>query len=165
MKILDIYGDNRFDIFTKTRTSCRGIVIKDDNILLTYEINTDIYNIPGGGLEANEDLQDCCIREIAEETGYKVEPTEEFFLTNEYYEEWLYISHYYICKCVGETERKLSPREIKVGMEPVWVPLNEAIEIFSKHQDYAATDEEKRGIYLREYNALRALSELMSDIK
>lgn len=164
MKTLNIYGDNRFDEFTKTRTACRGIVIKDDKILLTYEVNTDIYNIPGGGLEANEDLQTCCIREIAEETGYKVEPIEEFFLTNEYYEEWLFVSHYFICKCVGTAERKLSPREIEVGLEPRWVPLTEAIEIFSKHQDYADSDEEKRGIYLREYNVLKAYAEFMVEM-
>ena len=93
---------------------------------------------------------------MAEETGFKVEVINKYFLINEYYEDWLFISRYYICKCVGTTARKLSPREIKVGMEPRWVPLQDAIEIFSKHQDYAASDEEKRGIYLREYNALQS---------
>ena len=34
------------------------------------------------------------------------------------------------------------------------ITLNEAIEIFSKHQDYADEDEMKRGAYLREYQAL-----------
>lgn len=38
-----------------------------------------------------------------------------------------------------------------------WLNINEALSIFSKHQDYAATDEEKRGIYLREYTALNEL--------
>ncbi len=32
--------------------------------------------------------------------------------------------------------------------------MEEAIEIFSRHEDYAASDEMRRGIYLREYNAL-----------
>lgn len=164
MKTLDVYGDNRFETYTKIREACRGIVVKDDKILLSYETNTDMYNIPGGGLEQNESYEECCAREVAEETGVKVEVTQKYFLTNEYYEEWLFISHYFICKYIGTTERKLSPREIKVGMEPRWVPLNEAIEIFSKHQDYAATDEEKRGIYLREYNALKALVELSDNM-
>lgn len=161
MKTLDIYGDNRFDSYTKIREACRGIVIKDDKILLSYETKTNIYNIPGGGLEHNENYEKCCAREIAEETGFKVEVAQKYLLTNEYYEDWLFISHYFICNGVGTTERKLSAREIKVGMEPRWMPLQDAIEIFSKHQDYAATDEEKRGIYLREYNALRAYVELM----
>lgn len=41
-----------------------------------------------------------------------------------------------------------------VGLEPRWIPLAEAVEIFSKHQDYTDTSEMKRGAYLREYNAL-----------
>lgn len=164
MKVLDIYGDNRFQTHAKIREACRGIVIKDNKILLSYETITDMYNIPGGGLEPNENYEDCCVREVAEETGVKVETTQKFFLTNEYYEEWLFISHYFICKCVGTAERKLSPREIKVGMEPVWVTLDKAIEIFSKYQEYAVVDEEKRGIYLREYNALKVFEEFISDI-
>ena len=50
--------------------------------------------------------------------------------------------------------RKLTERERSVGMEPRWVPVGQAIEIFSRHEDYAASDEMRRGIYLREYNAL-----------
>lgn len=164
MKTLDIYGDNRFENYTKIREACRGIVIIDNKILLSYETQTDMYNIPGGGLEKNESYEECCAREVAEETGVKIEVTQKYFLTNEYYEEWLFISHYFVCKCIGTAEIKLSQREINVGMEARWVPLQEAVEIFSKHQDYAATDEEKRGIYLREYNALKAFTELTADM-
>ena len=66
-------------------------------------------------------------------------------------------THFYVCKVIGEAEIKLSPREKKVGMISKWVNINEALAIFSKHQDYAAIDEEKRGIYLREYMALNEL--------
>lgn len=38
-----------------------------------------------------------------------------------------------------------------------WLNINEALSIFSKHQDYADTAEEKRGVYLREYTALNEL--------
>ena len=65
MKTLDIYGDNRFKTYTKIRESCRGIVIRDNEILLSYETNTDTYNIPGGGLEHNESFEECCSREVA----------------------------------------------------------------------------------------------------
>ena len=30
MKILDIYGDNRFEKYTKTREACCGIVVSDE---------------------------------------------------------------------------------------------------------------------------------------
>jgi hypothetical protein len=35
--------------------------------------------------------------------------------------------------------------------------VEEALAIFSRHADCADTDEERRGIYLREYAALSAL--------
>ena len=38
---IDIYGDNRFPEHSKVREACRGIVIRDGLILLTYEVNTD----------------------------------------------------------------------------------------------------------------------------
>ena len=38
---------------------------------------------------------------------------------------------------------------------PEWIPLNEAIDFFSHYQDYAESNEERRGIYLREYTALK----------
>ena len=154
MKTLYTYGANRFEKHTKTRAACRGIVISDNKILLSYEVNSDQWFIPGGGVEDNESLADCCVRELAEETGYIVKANEHFLTINEYYEEWLFISHYFMCECIGETERKLTKREAEAGLEPRWISLDEAIEIFSRHQDYASEDEMKRGAYLREYKAL-----------
>lgn len=155
METINIYGDNRFAQYTKIREACRGIVIRDDLILLTYEVNTDQWFIPGGGLEGEENTQKCCIRELAEETGFVVEPLYHFATINEYYEEWKFISHYFICEITGETARVLTQREAEVGLEPRWIPLQEAVTIFSKHQDYAH-NEMKRGAYLREYQALLA---------
>ena len=153
MKIINIYGDNRFPEHTKTREACRGIVIKDGDVLLSYEPEGDIFMIPGGGVEPGEKYEDCCIRELAEETGLVVKPLCHFLTINEYYEEYLYPSHYFLCEAVGKTERQLTEREKRAGLEPRLIPLTEAISIFSKHQDFA-DNEMKRGIYLREYKAL-----------
>ncbi len=155
METINIHGVNRFADFTKVRNACRGIVMRDGMILLTYEVNTDQWFIPGGGLEGEETIQQCCIRELAEETGFVVNPLYQFAIINEFYEEWKYISNYFICEITGETERVLTEREAEVGLEPRWIPLREAVTIFSKHQDYAY-DEMKRGGYLREYKALLA---------
>lgn len=154
MEILDIYGENRFEEHTKTREACRGIVVADDKVLLAYEVNTDQWFIPGGGLEFNESFEECCVRELAEETGYIVKPHEQYLTINEYYEEWFFTSHYFVCDFIGKTQRKLTKREALVGLEPRWISLKEAIEIFSKHQEYADENEMKRGAYLKEYKAL-----------
>lgn len=117
-------------------------------------MNTDRWFIPGGGVEANESLEACCVRELAEETGCIVKTNQQYLTIKEYYEEWLFVSHYYICDQIGETERKLTKREAEAGVEPRWISLEEAINIFSKYQDYANENEMVRGAYLREYNAL-----------
>ena len=66
MKIIEIVGDNYFGKWDKTNTACRGIIIRDGRILLSYETLTDQWMIPGGGLEDGESEKECCIREIAE---------------------------------------------------------------------------------------------------
>jgi len=154
MKTVQIFGANRFKTSTKTREACRGLVTVEGRLLLTYEVHTDQWFIPGGGMEPGETREECCIRELGEETGILVKPDFPFLTIEEYYEEWKYISHYYLCEITGKTERKLTEREKEVGLEPRWLPLEEALEIFSKHNEYTATDEMKRGGYLREYEAL-----------
>ena len=74
MKIIEIFGEERDPEYTKIREGCRGILIRDSKILLSYEKNIDQYLIPGGGIEEGESLAECCIREMAEETGVEVEP-------------------------------------------------------------------------------------------
>ena len=74
METINIYGDNRFARHTRIREACRGIVVKDGNILLSYEVKSDQWMIPGGGVEADEGYETCCIRELAEETGFLVKP-------------------------------------------------------------------------------------------
>ena len=155
MFTIEISGENRFPSCTHIRVACRGILRDGDKILLTYERNADQFFLPGGGLENNESLKECCMRELAEETGLVVEPLRQVLTIREYYENWLYISHYFICKIVGETGRNLTEAEMEAGLEPQWLPLPEAIRIFSRHQEYA-DNEMKRGAYLREFRALSA---------
>lgn len=154
MEILDIYGESRFKKYTKKREACRGIVVSHEKILLTYEVNTDQWCTPGGGLEIDETFEECCVRELAEETGYIVKPHKQYLTINAYYEEWFFVSHYFICDLIGETKTKLTEGEALVGLKPRWISLKEAFEIFSKHQDYADVNQMKRRAYLREYKAL-----------
>lgn len=153
-KTIEIYGKNRHEIATKTRIGCRGIVVQDGDILISHEQNTDQYFIPGGGLEEGETIGECCAREVLEETGYAVKPTRHFLTVGEYYEEYKYVSHYFLCEVIAKKEPCLTEEEAERGLVPKWLPLQMMLELFGKHEDYAAENEEKRGAYLREYRAL-----------
>lgn len=152
--IFDIVGDNYLGTFTKSRATCRAIIIEDGKILLSYEKHNDQWMIPGGGLEAGESDPECCIREVAEETGAYIEVSECKLEIDEYYGDVKWIDLYFIGRIVGRTATHLTEREKEAGMEPRWIPVEEALRIFAKHQDYAATDEMRRGMYLRECTAL-----------
>ena len=154
MREIEILGANRFETFTRTRSASRGIVVCDGKILLSHETGSGWWLVPGGGLEDNETPKECCIREVEEETGYIVQPVLEYLVLYEYYEEYRYISHYFACEVTGSGRMQLTEAERKRGLEPQWMPLQEAVELFSRHQDYADVSEEKRGSYLREYTAL-----------
>ncbi len=151
---IDIFGENYYGSYKSTRYGCRGIVIQDGNILLSYETKVDQWMIPGGGREDNESDADCVTRELAEETGYIVTPEKQAVTVVEYYEDVQYISVYFICKIVGETAVQLTEAEKENGLERRWVPFKEALSTFSEHNKYRDIHEEKRGAYLREYSAL-----------
>ena len=115
MKEIDILGANRFETYSKLRIGCRGIVIQDEKLLVSREEISDYWMLPGGGLEKDETLTECCAREVLEETGYLVEPIEEFLVMNEYYGEYRYISHFFICKVVGQGKQQLTAIYGKYG--------------------------------------------------
>ena len=156
-RIIRIVGENYFGRWDKTSTACRGIVIRDRKLLLSYETVSGQWMLPGGGLEAGEEEHECCIREVAEETGYQIRVSDCVLEIDEYYEDFKWVNRYFFGDVTGETVISLTEREKEVGMEARWLPLDEIISIFSNHASYADTDEMRRGMYLREYTALSKL--------
>lgn len=154
MKILEIVGDNYSGYWNRVRNASRGIVMREGRILMTRQSLTDTWMIPGGGLEKGETWADCVRRELAEETGYEVSADECVLEIHEYYEDCRYVSRYFRCTVTGETGMSLTEAEAEAGAEPVWADPEEVTGIFSEHARYAASDEMKRGLYLREYTAL-----------
>lgn len=160
MKKIEIFGDDRWPEYTKVREGCRGIVISDGKILLSYERKVDQYLIPGGGIEEGESLSDCCIRELMEETGIIVNPRERYLTLDEYYHEYYFLSHYFVCDVIGECERQLTKTERENGLEPVWVDFDKALNIFAEYESYKTTNEIRYGAYYREWLALSEYKKL-----
>lgn len=57
MKTIEIYGANRQETYTKVREACRGIVVREGMLLMSYETKTGLWMIPGGGVEGTETLE------------------------------------------------------------------------------------------------------------
>ena len=73
---LIIYFFSRFiktdNISDKFPISIKAIII-DDNKVLCLKNERNEWDLPGGKIEFNEDIENCLIREIKEETNLSVE--------------------------------------------------------------------------------------------
>lgn len=158
----EIFGENRAIPHTKERACARGIVIQNGKILLSYVPESDFYMTPGGGLEADESLFECCIREIAEETGYIVEAQGSlpFYRLYEYYREYKFINNFFVCALTDKrSEITLTDFETEQNLVAVWLDLEEAYNIFASYESFAEIHYDKRCSYLRDYTALRCAKE------
>lgn len=156
MKKIEIKGKNYFGKYDHVRAACRAVILDADRILLSYETKNDIWMIPGGGIEAGETDEECVIREVAEETGNLFKPSACVLELDEYYEDTKYISKYFVGRIIGSTDTHPTEAEIQGGLESRWIPIEDALAVFSTHQKITAF-EEKRGLYQREYVALKEI--------
>lgn len=125
-----------------SRPSVRAIISRDDKVLLVYSKKYNYYKFPGGGIEANERCEDALVREVLEETGYRIIPDsiEEYGKVlrrqkDSYDESAIFEqeNYYYFCEIEDtQTETHLDAYEEEEGFTPVWV---EAI-VASRHNSY-----------------------------
>lgn len=59
-----------------TRLAAYAVIVRDEQILLTWYNGKGAgsagWTLPGGGVEFDESLEDAVVREVFEETGYRV---------------------------------------------------------------------------------------------
>ena len=72
LQIITQYAKSYIDPPERKRIGCRAIIIKDNKVLLSWEERKNVYMSPGGGVEEGESLEECVIRELSEEAGFKV---------------------------------------------------------------------------------------------
>ena len=151
MKTIEIYGDNYSGSWTRTRTACRGIVLREGKLLLSHETGSGLWMIPGGGLEPGEDEASCCVREVLEETGYRIETSACALVIEEFVLDLKHVNRYYFGRVTDRCQRRLTERDAQAGMEPRWLSVEEAKAVF---RSYTGAHTMLRSLYRREYTAL-----------
>ena len=153
---VQLINDDFLGYIENLRHACRGILIRKGKILLCHEPENGLYIIPGGGVEGTETYEECCEREMLEETGYRTKAVSRYLDIEELFDVWRHISHYFICELIEDTGcQHLTEAEKLAGYTRVWIPLQQAIELFGKYEDYHDKDIAVYGLYKREYTALK----------
>ncbi|MFA5006805.1 MAG: NUDIX hydrolase [Candidatus Izemoplasmatales bacterium] len=136
--IIEIFGDGleRRDIANQPRrVSCRGVVLKDERILVVHSDGLDVTTLPGGGREADESLSACVEREIREETGEVVRAIAEGCIVIEYFVDSIWETHYFRCEPTGATvTRALTVEEREKGCEPSWIGLYDFLALLEGYE-------------------------------
>ena len=152
LEVITQYAREYKDPPERERVGCRAIIVRDGKVLLSWEERKNVYMSPGGGVEEGETLEECVVRELSEEAGYKVKVIKPLFKVNEYCFETLWVNNYFICELEGECERHLTESEEYNGVKPVWIDVDKAIEIFG---EYESKETDHASLYLREYTVLK----------
>jgi len=118
------------------RKAVRGIIIKNQKLLMVYSKKNGDYKFPGGGINSGESREKALKREVQEEIGMQVvkifkpygKVIEYDIPLEKEYDVFKMISYYYPCK-VGHRRGKqnLDQYEKDLGFLPVWIEINSAI--------------------------------------
>lgn len=147
----------------KTRHACRAILIRDGRLLLGYLSKEDKYMLPGGGVEKNETLPECCEREMLEETGIRCKAVLNYLDIDELYDVYRHVNHYFVCEFTEDTGKtRLTQAESAGGYAAVRMPLDEALSVFGGYERFRETDPALYGLYRREYTALKAYADAIA---
>ncbi|BAK15310.1 NUDIX hydrolase [Solibacillus sp. FSL K6-1781] len=100
-----------------------AIIIRDNRVLMIRTIDSNSWSIPSGGVEDGETVEEACIREVAEETGYEVKIVKELHTKKTIIKEYKVTTKYFLCEITGGDIQYNDPdEEIE---EITWMNRNE----------------------------------------
>lgn len=119
------------------RNAAKAIILHNDRILVNRCIteNNEVYfDLPGGGQNQFETMEEAVIREVLEETGYKVKIdrfvalAEVIYDNNELREKYFDYSHrilhIFLVKLISEETVEITEKDWQQE-ESLWMPFDE----------------------------------------
>ncbi len=118
------YGESvKKEIKYKTRVGVYGIIFVGKKILLTDQDEEEIQ-LPGGGIDEGEQKIHALVREVLEETGWKIAlikqlGTYQRFVFMPEYDMWAHkICHIYHCKGIYQLSKPLETSHVPLLTTP-----------------------------------------------
>lgn len=158
----DLAFVNPFPEVYRERRAARALVFDEaGKIALLHVAKRNYHKLPGGGIEAGEDIERALQRELQEEIGCSAKNIRELGVVEEYRQKFSLhqISYCYLAELDG-AKGNPHPEESELadGFQPVWLSLEEAIDILESER--RVDDYEGRFICRRDLTFLRAGEEL-----
>ncbi|MBS4220273.1 NUDIX hydrolase [Bacillus sp. FJAT-49711] len=101
-----------------------AVCINENNeVLMVKGFHSDAWAIPSGGIEKGETPEECCVREVMEETGYEVVVVDKFFIKDTTIKDIKVKTHYFRVKKIGESQGINDPDKIIEKVD--WKSLSE----------------------------------------
>ena len=118
------------------RSTAKAVVLHDGQILVNQCINSKgnvYYDLPGGGQDQFETLEDAVIREVLEETGYTIAVGKYLALAEEicdnqelratYYDYTHRLFHIFLAYLTDAPRQKTREMDWQ-QLSSIWVPVN-----------------------------------------
>ena len=142
----------------KEKSAARVVLLDElDRVAILHVSKHGYYKVPGGGVEAGENIQDAAKRETLEEAGANckiIQDLGETVVT--YLPDWKLkdVSHGFIARIVGkQNSPEFEEWEQERGFELIWVEnLNAAIDLFEENE---VSDADQKSLQERDLGFLK----------
>lgn len=137
----DLYSKSSNDI--NYRKAVRGIILNDkDEVALIHIVGSDTfgdrdhYELPGGGIEENEEYITALKREIKEEIGYEIKNELEVGIIEIEYNliNRIDAQYYFLAYQTNYVGTNLIEYEKKLFREIIYVPISLIEEFYKNHK-------------------------------
>lgn len=104
-----------------------AVIVSHNKLLMVKERESMGWSIPSGGIEAGESPEQACIREVWEETGFKIEVKKPLHIKETARKNYEVTTYYFLCEVI---EGQISYQDPDDAIEEIaWKTYEEVLEL------------------------------------